>query len=197
MSDLVESSVYEPGIYQLEVTDPVMGGANGVDNLQAKQLANRTAWLREKTIRTVLLTKSQDQLLVASTTNAVSFDQILTNDDSIVSATLPISSVSVPAGYKYARLSATITLKTSVNNANLLYALTLAVNGSNSSAVATGQSTRHVGSYFYAGEFLAMNIITPLIPVNAGDALGVLQYVSVGNISAVGGRCWMQIEFIK
>ncbi len=36
------------GIYQLETTDPVMGGADGVDNLQAKQLGCRTEWLKQK-----------------------------------------------------------------------------------------------------------------------------------------------------
>lgn len=46
MTNLVESVKWEAGIYQLETTDPVMGGAEGIDNLQAKQLANRTTWLR-------------------------------------------------------------------------------------------------------------------------------------------------------
>jgi hypothetical protein len=48
MSYLAETTVYEDGIYQLETSDPVMGGPEGVDNRQAKQLANRTAWLKEK-----------------------------------------------------------------------------------------------------------------------------------------------------
>ncbi len=47
MADLPESSVYEAGIRQLETSDPVQGGANGVANTQAKQLANRTRWLKE------------------------------------------------------------------------------------------------------------------------------------------------------
>lgn len=49
MSNLTESPVYESGIYQLEITDPVAGGEDGVSNLQAKQLANRTAYLKQKT----------------------------------------------------------------------------------------------------------------------------------------------------
>ena len=48
MASLTEAETYETGIYQLEITDPVIGGANGVDNLQAKQLANRTAWLKKQ-----------------------------------------------------------------------------------------------------------------------------------------------------
>lgn len=47
MANLPESPVYESGIYQLETTDPVVGGPNGISNLQAKQLANRTAYLKQ------------------------------------------------------------------------------------------------------------------------------------------------------
>jgi hypothetical protein len=46
MTDLIESNTWEPGIYQLELTDPVVGGAGGLSNLQPQQLANRTAWLK-------------------------------------------------------------------------------------------------------------------------------------------------------
>ncbi len=46
MADLPESQTYETGIYQLETTDPVVGGVNGISNTPAKQLANRTSWLK-------------------------------------------------------------------------------------------------------------------------------------------------------
>lgn len=46
MASVPETPAWEPGIYQLETTDPVLGGADGIDNLQAKQLANRTAYLK-------------------------------------------------------------------------------------------------------------------------------------------------------
>ncbi len=48
MADLAETETYVAGIYQLEITDPVIGGPDGIDNLQAKQLANRTAWLKKQ-----------------------------------------------------------------------------------------------------------------------------------------------------
>jgi hypothetical protein len=35
-------------IYQLETTDPVQGGEDGIDNLPHKNLANRTLWLKNK-----------------------------------------------------------------------------------------------------------------------------------------------------
>lgn len=46
MANLPESPTWEAGIYQLEETDPVQGGPNGIDNQQGKQLANRTAYLK-------------------------------------------------------------------------------------------------------------------------------------------------------
>lgn len=46
MANLTELEQWELGVYQLETTDPVLGGADGIDNLQAKQLANRTNYLK-------------------------------------------------------------------------------------------------------------------------------------------------------
>lgn len=48
MANLTEKQTWETGIYQLETTDPVEGGAEGKSNQQAKQLANRTAWLKKQ-----------------------------------------------------------------------------------------------------------------------------------------------------
>lgn len=45
MANVTETSTWETGIYQLETTDPVEGGALGISNAQAKQLGNRTKWL--------------------------------------------------------------------------------------------------------------------------------------------------------
>ena len=47
MANLKEENKWEEGIYQLEVTDPVVGGIDGISNKQAKQLANRTKFLKE------------------------------------------------------------------------------------------------------------------------------------------------------
>ncbi|MDD0973793.1 gp53-like domain-containing protein [Pseudomonas fontis] len=48
MADLPESNEWVPGIYQLETFDPVLGGPEGIDNKQAKQLANRTQYLKAR-----------------------------------------------------------------------------------------------------------------------------------------------------
>lgn len=48
MANVNESQVWEAGVYQIETTDPVLGGASGIANVQAKQLANRTAYLKAR-----------------------------------------------------------------------------------------------------------------------------------------------------
>lgn len=64
MADLIELSQWEPGIYQLETDDPVLGGEDGIDNLQAKQLANRTQYLKQEVeART---TQAQVEALIAA-----------------------------------------------------------------------------------------------------------------------------------
>ena len=39
MGNLKEQAVWEGNVYQLELTDPVVGGEDGISNRQAKQLA--------------------------------------------------------------------------------------------------------------------------------------------------------------
>ncbi|WP_198345268.1 hypothetical protein [Neisseria weixii] len=53
MANLVETSRWEAGIYQLETSDPVMGGPNGIDNRQPRELANRTLWLKNEIAKAV------------------------------------------------------------------------------------------------------------------------------------------------
>ena len=48
MANLKETAQWEDGIYRIEQTDPVVGGEDGIDNIQAKQLGNRTLYLRKK-----------------------------------------------------------------------------------------------------------------------------------------------------
>jgi len=46
MADITEVEQWDDGVYQLETTDPVQGGVDGIDNLPHKHLANRTKWLK-------------------------------------------------------------------------------------------------------------------------------------------------------
>lgn len=47
MASLPESSTFDAGVYQLELTDPVIGGPSGVSNAPLKNLANRTKYLKD------------------------------------------------------------------------------------------------------------------------------------------------------
>ena len=48
MANVTEEVRWENGIYQIETTDPVVGGVDGISNKQAKQLANRTSYLKKQ-----------------------------------------------------------------------------------------------------------------------------------------------------
>lgn len=48
MASLTELEQWEELLYQLETTDPVVGGIDGISNRQAKQLGNRTRYLLRK-----------------------------------------------------------------------------------------------------------------------------------------------------
>lgn len=53
MANLTETNRWEAGIYQLETSDPVMGGPNGIDNRPTRELANRTLWLKTELAKAV------------------------------------------------------------------------------------------------------------------------------------------------
>ena len=71
MANLKEQNIWEEGIYQLEVTDPVVGGIDGISNKQAKQLANRTKFLKEQV---EAATDNANNRVLTSTYNAEKAD---------------------------------------------------------------------------------------------------------------------------
>lgn len=48
MANLQEQTEWPDGIYCIGLTDPVVGGEDGIDNLPHKQLAARTQWLKKQ-----------------------------------------------------------------------------------------------------------------------------------------------------
>ncbi len=76
MADIVEEENWKNGVYQLETSDPVQGGADGVDNLPHKALANRTLWLKAQLLLKALVGGSASQRFrVAS---AIADDEAIT-----------------------------------------------------------------------------------------------------------------------
>ncbi|KAE9526061.1 tail fiber protein [Testudinibacter aquarius] len=76
MTKLVENPKWEEEIYQLEKTDPVVAGLDGIANRQAQQLANRTNYLKteQDKLKTATeaasTTKSGTTKLSSSTTSS-------------------------------------------------------------------------------------------------------------------------------
>ncbi|MEH0371283.1 hypothetical protein [Vibrio mimicus] len=88
MANLNEEPVWEEGVYQFETTDPVEGGPEGIDNKPTRQLANRTAYLKQEQ------EKLKDKFDVEKTPNPL--PQYLTRDDFIkhmLFKGMPISAV--------------------------------------------------------------------------------------------------------
>ncbi|MDG0801948.1 tail fiber protein [Pectobacterium polaris] len=52
MANLSENPQWVDGIYQIETSDPVVGGPEGVSNRQAKELASRTSYLKKEQEKT-------------------------------------------------------------------------------------------------------------------------------------------------
>ncbi|MGF2651289.1 tail fiber protein [Serratia marcescens] len=48
MGKLTETEKWEDEVYQIETSDPILGGPDGVSNRPQKQLANRTQWLKKQ-----------------------------------------------------------------------------------------------------------------------------------------------------
>lgn len=48
MASVPEQPTYDPGVYQYEVTDPVLGGVGGIANAPLTNLANRTNYLKQR-----------------------------------------------------------------------------------------------------------------------------------------------------
>lgn len=48
MANQPEQPIFDSGVYQLETTDPVLGGTGGLSNIPLLNLANRTRWLKQE-----------------------------------------------------------------------------------------------------------------------------------------------------
>jgi hypothetical protein len=88
MANLPETDSFDAGVYQLETTDPCLGGADGVDNAAARNLANRTNYLKKR-IEGMLsksVAGSADVILTASEANnsVLELTGVLTGDISVI-----------------------------------------------------------------------------------------------------------------
>ena len=83
MANLPETANnYEAGIYQIEQDDSVAGGPNGIANRQAKQLADRTNFLKGKVDSIETKDTAQDQSITDLETRVQTIENDGTGDDS-------------------------------------------------------------------------------------------------------------------
>lgn len=98
MANLTETPLWELGIYQIETTDLVIGGPAGISNLQGKQLANRTSWLKQHVGMADRLTDVTWVDANITLTNAHAGHAVIANgDNKTLTITLPYAA-SVPKG---------------------------------------------------------------------------------------------------
>ena len=72
ITENTQSPAWSNGIYQIETSDPVLGGANGIANRQAKELAARTQWLKTelaKAVSSIGTNKSSADSAIATKAN--------------------------------------------------------------------------------------------------------------------------------
>ncbi|NNQ43543.1 phage tail protein [Escherichia coli] len=103
MGNLNETEKWEENIYQLETSDPVLGGADGISNRAPRQLANRTKWLKKKTEEAAqsLAEHVRSRNHPDATLTAKGFTQ-LSSDTNSTSETLAATPKAVKAAYDLA-----------------------------------------------------------------------------------------------
>lgn len=70
MANLTETASWEPNIYRIETTDPVLGGEDGISNVQAKLLGNRTLYLKE------VVDDHEERITEVETTSSSAFSMV-------------------------------------------------------------------------------------------------------------------------
>lgn len=160
MANLPESAAWVTGIYQMETTDYATGGVNGTANSQAKQLANRTAYLKEH----MDTAEADIDALQAKVAKGPSFSAITNITSNDVDPTLTASDTG-----KLIRLVGTandVTLMTAVEcGANNMVALVFEQAGS---IICQGSDT--INDAGLSGASLAATAKTMLILVSDGTS---------------------------
>jgi len=79
-ADLPETETYDTGVYQIETTDPVIGGVDGISNKSARNLANRTKYLKAKVDLLDSTNRSLTRYIISGTGTQRVAGTLYTND---------------------------------------------------------------------------------------------------------------------
>lgn len=166
MAYVPESATYEDGVYQIETTDPVLGGANGIANTQAKQLANRTKYLKGYADE-VKAARGSEASLAERLANYDAFDPDMQNAlGGAVSAALSLAGLAAREGLKTIRQrmqSGTVLIA----NRGIIYGCVVS-----KSSGAVRNISLSAGAFFMNGRMVpcAGEENGALVPSNSGDA---------------------------
>ena len=122
---LPEQDSWEPGIYQFEDGDLLIGGVNGLDNLAINQLANRTLYLKNRLAEVKASEPLMYNFTIPSTgwqKNAGSFCCRLTLTDSNIKADRPVQIVIAPDSLEEAGMCGLSSVVTFAEGTITLYA---------------------------------------------------------------------------
>lgn len=107
MATLPETPTYTAGIYQLEIVDAVLGGASGISNTQAQQLANRTSYLKQH--------MDTAETNISNNTSAIALKAPLASPNLTGTPTAPTAT----AGTNTTQLATTAFVTTAITNLNI------------------------------------------------------------------------------
>lgn len=171
MANVAESSTYEAGVYQIETADPVLGGANGIANVQAKQLANRTKYLKERADQVDAAKGSAASLAARLTT--IEADVAGTSPDTMNALTAVVMQAIAESGLALREVMKTINQRFQTGQATIRN--TGVVSGCNVTAGGTGRLVNLSSGIIYlnaqrAG--VAAQVSTASIAQNTGGSTG-------------------------
>jgi len=181
MANVTEVAQYDTGIYQIETTDPVLGGSGGIANVQAKQLANRTAFLKQIADEVVAARGSKANLDARLDTYDLLDPEMQANIGQMVIAALS------DAGIANREIQTLLTKRTQKGTATVRS--TGVVSGCDATAGGTGRLVNlSAGMVYVNGQRVPVSaqISTASLAQNTGAAVGYVELYldSTGDLKA-------------
>lgn len=185
MSNVPETATYEAGIYQIETTDPVLGGANGIANTQAKQLANRTTWLKARADQVDAAAGGHDSL--AARLDVLEADVAGTSPDTMNALTAVVMQAMSDSGLALREVMKTINQRFQTGSATIRNTGVIA--GCDVTAGGTGRLVNLSSGTIYLNgvmQGVAAQTSTASIAQNTGAATGYVELYldSTGDLKA-------------